>query len=377
VAKWRVDLVCDSIFCEAVADLLCCSHLSECPLHAHCQTPWDHNRHLCMQRNLGSDHAPTHKATQKKLQHAQIFNLSLTYGWLKCKILHVLQPNLVVGTFANTEHKLGPHFTILATQSEMTSSCWRHRNRETSFHLPEHSSHKNVIWEVLCRQFEAFCHSDDHHLKTTSTWKCTRRFSRVRQCTRVTFRELPDIWSKRLGSGVGGANAIKKHTWFQVCCLTFGKAARSKMEKTVLNGCNLRFRVHDSSHCQSFHWFSCVVFTFLSRVFFSHVLTCCVHMFFCDVLSQLETFTTGSYTICWVSCSRCDTQMGWKYIKSSDDNNRAKVCDTSIHKTHPKTHAWHTGRKILPRKIRIIISHRTKKLKKRANPFTRREKEIK
>jgi len=40
---------------------------------------------------------------------------------------------------------------------------------------------------------------------------------------------------------------------------------------------------------------------------------------------KIENFTTGSYTISWVSCKKCGTSMGWKYIDAQSTENNAKV----------------------------------------------------
>lgn len=41
--------------------------------------------------------------------------------------------------------------------------------------------------------------------------------------------------------------------------------------------------------------------------------------------TKTENFTTGSYQISWVSCAKCQTQMGWKYISADNPNNASKV----------------------------------------------------
>ena len=41
--------------------------------------------------------------------------------------------------------------------------------------------------------------------------------------------------------------------------------------------------------------------------------------------TKTENFTTGSYQISWVSCAKCQTQMGWKYISADNANNSSKV----------------------------------------------------
>merc|ERR1719189_1592448 len=41
--------------------------------------------------------------------------------------------------------------------------------------------------------------------------------------------------------------------------------------------------------------------------------------------TKTENFTTGSYQISWVSCSKCATQMGWKYISADNASNSSKV----------------------------------------------------
>jgi len=40
---------------------------------------------------------------------------------------------------------------------------------------------------------------------------------------------------------------------------------------------------------------------------------------------KTENFTTGSYQISWVSCAKCSTQMGWKYISADNETNSSKV----------------------------------------------------
>jgi len=41
--------------------------------------------------------------------------------------------------------------------------------------------------------------------------------------------------------------------------------------------------------------------------------------------TKTENFTTGSYQISWVSCAKCQTQMGWKYISADNTSNASKV----------------------------------------------------
>merc|ERR1711971_1516267 len=41
--------------------------------------------------------------------------------------------------------------------------------------------------------------------------------------------------------------------------------------------------------------------------------------------TKTENFTTGSYQISWVSCKKCTTQMGWKYICADNTTNSSKV----------------------------------------------------
>jgi len=41
--------------------------------------------------------------------------------------------------------------------------------------------------------------------------------------------------------------------------------------------------------------------------------------------TKTENFTTGSYQISWVSCVKCQTQMGWKYLSADSPNNSSKV----------------------------------------------------
>jgi len=41
--------------------------------------------------------------------------------------------------------------------------------------------------------------------------------------------------------------------------------------------------------------------------------------------TKTENFTTGAYTIAWVSCVKCQLQIGWKYISADNPNNTSKV----------------------------------------------------
>jgi len=41
--------------------------------------------------------------------------------------------------------------------------------------------------------------------------------------------------------------------------------------------------------------------------------------------TKVENFTTGAYTIAWVSCVKCQQQIGWKYISADNPNNTSKV----------------------------------------------------
>jgi len=41
--------------------------------------------------------------------------------------------------------------------------------------------------------------------------------------------------------------------------------------------------------------------------------------------TKTENFTTGSYQISWVSCAKCSTQMGWKYLSADNATNSSKV----------------------------------------------------
>jgi len=41
--------------------------------------------------------------------------------------------------------------------------------------------------------------------------------------------------------------------------------------------------------------------------------------------TKTETFTTGSYNIAWVSCVKCQQQIGWKYLSTDNPNNTSKV----------------------------------------------------
>lgn len=40
---------------------------------------------------------------------------------------------------------------------------------------------------------------------------------------------------------------------------------------------------------------------------------------------KTETFTTGSYEISWVTCVKCSTSMGWKYLSSDNPSNASKI----------------------------------------------------
>jgi len=41
--------------------------------------------------------------------------------------------------------------------------------------------------------------------------------------------------------------------------------------------------------------------------------------------TKIENFTSGSYTIAWVSCVKCTRQMGWKYVQTDNLSNSSKV----------------------------------------------------
>jgi len=40
---------------------------------------------------------------------------------------------------------------------------------------------------------------------------------------------------------------------------------------------------------------------------------------------KIENFTTGSYTISWVSCLKCKNQIGWKYLGADNPSNSNKI----------------------------------------------------
>ncbi|ETN97560.1 fad NAD binding oxidoreductase [Reticulomyxa filosa] len=41
--------------------------------------------------------------------------------------------------------------------------------------------------------------------------------------------------------------------------------------------------------------------------------------------TKTEKFTTGSYEIAWVSCSKCAASLGWKYLSTNNQSNASKV----------------------------------------------------
>jgi len=40
---------------------------------------------------------------------------------------------------------------------------------------------------------------------------------------------------------------------------------------------------------------------------------------------KTESFTTGSYDIAWVSCTKCGESLGWKYLTSTNESNASKL----------------------------------------------------
>jgi len=42
-------------------------------------------------------------------------------------------------------------------------------------------------------------------------------------------------------------------------------------------------------------------------------------------VTKTENFSTGSYDISWVTCGKCNTSLGWKYLSASNESNASKV----------------------------------------------------
>jgi len=41
--------------------------------------------------------------------------------------------------------------------------------------------------------------------------------------------------------------------------------------------------------------------------------------------TKTENFSTGSYEISWLTCAKCNTSLGWKYLSASNESNNSKV----------------------------------------------------